>query len=428
MIEETVPVSNPPPMVIERTQPRAPYAAGVRGPLHILFIVENSTVPPDVRVWREARFARARGFRVSVIAPRTADHPREHETIEGIDIYRHPVCERGSGKWAQLAEYGSALAHEAWLSLKVFRRHPFQIFHGANPPDHVFMIALLFRMLGVRFVFDHHDLAPELYLSKYGGRKNIFYHGLRLMERLSCRTAHAVVSTNRSYKRHVVAAHGIDPGKVFIVRNDPEATQEPTLVAPRTDAAHTRLLYLGSINTQDGVDLLVRSLHLLAYELGERDFRCDIIGDGDALERVRALSAELGMDRYLQFPGFVQSKKAVLAHIRSADICLESAPLNELNAKSTFIKVMEYMSQAKPVVAFDLPETRFSTAGAAVLVPPNDVCAFARAVQALMHDPARRAELGRLGRQRIVNELNWGRSAGSLSRTYASLLQPGSEP
>jgi glycosyltransferase involved in cell wall biosynthesis len=401
-----------------------PLRVRVRRP-HVLFIVENSTVPMDVRVWREARFARGRGFHVSVIAPRTPDYPLTYEVLEGIEIYRHPICDRWSGAGGQLAEYGSALVHETLLSVKIFRRRPFQVIHGANPPDHLFLIALLFRPFGVKYVFDHHDLAPELYLTKFGGRKTILYRGLRLMERLSCRTAHAVISTNRSYQRHVIERYGIDVRKMFVVRNDPEVTQEPTLVAPRAagvGAARTRLLYLGSINTQDGVDLLVRSLHLLVHELGERDFRCDILGDGDDLKRVRELCTDLGMDPYVHFAGFVRDKKTILAHIRAADICLESAPLNEVNTKSTFIKVMEYMAQAKPIVAFDLPETRISTGPAAILVRPNDQQQFAQAVQTLIRNPARRGDLGRLGRQRIVSELNWGRSAEALSRTYDTIL------
>jgi glycosyltransferase involved in cell wall biosynthesis len=398
---------------------------------HILFIVENITVPQDRRVWREACFARNCGFRVSVIAPKSTHDPLSHEVIDGIGIYRHPVWSRGSGKIAQLAEYGSALLYEILLSLKIFRRHPFQIIHGANPPDHLFLIALLFRPFGVKFVFDHHDLAPELYLAKYGGNKSFVYRVLRWMERLSCLTAQAVISTNRSYKRHVVKTHRIDPRKVFIVRNDPEVSHEPPQASRRgggTSAAGTRLLYLGSINKQDGVDLLVRSLHILVHELGEWDIRCDILGDGDDLPRVRELTNRLCMDRHLHFAGFVHDQKVLLAKIHAAHICLESAPLNELNTKSTFIKIMEYMSQAKPIVAFDLPETRYSTAGAALLVPPNDVRDYALAIRALIRDPARQAELGRLGRQRIMSKLNWGCSIQSLSDAYAYLLQPGSSP
>ena len=393
---------------------------------HILFIVENTTVPQDPRVWREALYAYSRGFRVSVIAPAT-DEDLPHETIEGIDIYRHPAWNQGSGKLAHLAEYGSALLYEFLLSVRIYRKHPFQIIHGANPPDHIFLIALLFRVLGVKFLFDHHDLAPELYLSKYKSRKGFFYHLLRYMERLSCKTAHAVISTNVSYKRHVIEHHRIDSRKVFVVRNDPEVAQEPTLgscFAKERTRMVARLLYVGAINTQDGVDLLIRSLHILLHELKEPNFRCVVIGDGDDLQRVRELCTQLGMDTYINFIGFVRDKKVIIDHIRHADICLESAPLNEVNTKSTFIKIMEYMSQERPIVAFDLPETRYSTGGAALLVPPNDMPEFARAIMKLIRDPMLRAELGRHGRQRIVNKLNWEHSIKSLSRTYLYLLSP----
>jgi glycosyltransferase involved in cell wall biosynthesis len=218
---------------------------------------------------------------------------------------------------------------------------------------------------------------------------------------------------------------------VFILRRIPPLSLHLPHSAPRggeTPPAGSRLLYLGSINKQDGVDLLVRSLHILVHELGEWDIRCDILGDGDDLPRVRELTNRLCMDRHLHFAGFVHDQKVLLAKIHAADICLESAPLNELNTKSTFIKIMEYMSQAKPIVAFDLPETRYSTAGAALLVPPNDVRDYALAIRALIRDPARQAELGRLGRQRIMSKLNWGCSIQSLSDAYAYLLQPGSSP
>jgi glycosyltransferase involved in cell wall biosynthesis len=188
--------------------------------------VENNTFPPDIRVWREARTAKQAGYDVSVISPWDARFPAPHEVIDGIEIYRHPSLNSGGGIFNQVVEYANAFLWEAFLSLKVFLKNRFDVIHGANPPDHIFILAAAFKPFGVKFVFDHHDLAPELYLCKFNSEKNIVYRVLSLMEKLSYRGADAVVSTNESYKRHVVARHGVKPEKVFVVRNDPEVGEK----------------------------------------------------------------------------------------------------------------------------------------------------------------------------------------------------------
>ena len=206
-------------------------------PVHVLFIVENNTVPTDIRVWKEAQTAKKNGYDVSIIAPRSKVFSNTHEVVDGIRIYRHPAFNNGSGKLNQLLEYANAGLWETILSWRVFLKNRFHIIHAANPPDHAFLIARLFRPFGVKFVFDHHDLAPELFLDKFGGHPHLAHRMLTLMERWSCRSAVAVISTNESYRRIVVARHGLQAERVFVVRNDPEVDPGPEPGAPRRDRA-----------------------------------------------------------------------------------------------------------------------------------------------------------------------------------------------
>lgn len=376
-------------------------------------------MPRDIRVWREALTARGAGYSVAVIAPRSSSYPKRYEVIDGIEIYRHPCPGSSGGKLGQLAEYGAALLWETLLSLKLFFKNRFDIIHGANPPDHIFLIALLFRPFGVKYIFDHHDLAPELYVCKYNGKKNAAYRLLSAMERLSCRAADAVISTNRSYKAHVMERHGVPPEKIFIVRNDPEQPAPRALPLGRfLNGRPTRLVYVGSINRQDGVDAVMRTVHILMNDLGKRRIHCTVVGDGDDLPRVKGLCAQLGVAPQVTFTGYVNSRAAVKAIIEDADICLETAPHSEVNCKSTFIKVMEYMSAGKPIVAFDLEETRYSAQGAALLVEQGNLRAFAEATARLIDDPELRARLGADGKRRIATELNWDKAARELLRAY----------
>jgi glycosyltransferase involved in cell wall biosynthesis len=389
-------------------------------PAHILFIVENNTVPTDVRVWKEAKTARKNGYEVSIIAPKSKVFCKKYEVIDGIHIYRHPAFNNGHGKINQLLEYATACLWESILSWRVFLEKRFDIIHAANPPDHVFLIAKVFRPFSVRFVFDHHDLAPELFLGKFGSRKNLFYRLLILMERYSCRSADAVISTNESYKRIVLRRHGLRPESVFIVRNDPEVEAEPTRPLPREASigGPTKLLYVGSINNQDGVDLLIKSLHLLVRQLRQTKIHCTVIGDGDHLKSVRRLCDELGIGSFLTFTGYIHDRRIVKEYIAEADICLETAPDNEANRKSTFIKVMEYMLAGKPVVAFDLDETRFTLQDSGLLVSPNRLDHFANAIQKLIEDPPERRRLGEMARSRILDGLNWSNAASEMIRAY----------
>lgn len=390
----------------------------------ILFIVENNTVPPDIRVWREARTAKQAGYGVVVISPKNSTYAKSYEVIEGIEIYRHPSLALGEGKINQVIEYGNAFFWEAVLSLRVFFKKRFHVIHGANPPDHLFLIGLLFRAAGVRYIFDHHDLAAELYVAKFNGRKGLVYRVLSLMEKMSCATADAVITTNQSYRDYVIEKHGTPPEKISIVRNDPEVpAPHKGGRAGEPKRPKINLLYIGSINRQDGLDLLLRAVHILVNQLDQRQVHCTVIGDGDDLPRVKALCAKWSLDAFISFTGYIYDRAKIRACIEEADICLECAPASEANSRSTFIKIMEYMAAGKPIVAFDLQETRYSAQASALLVEPGNLKAFAAAVEKLIREPSLREKLGTCGRNRIIHELNWENSATALRQIYAQVLR-----
>jgi glycosyltransferase involved in cell wall biosynthesis len=392
---------------------------------HILFIVENNTVPTDIRVWREAKAARQAGYEVSIISPVCEPYSKKNEVIEGIKIYRHPGVNIGKGKIKQILEYVNAFFWEALLSVRIFSSNPFQIIHGANPPDHIFILCVIFKFFNVKYIFDHHDLAPELYRCKYLKKKDFFYYFLKMMEELSCRMADLVISTNESYKRHIIANHGIPPSKIHIVRNDPEArTRLDGFTQPqKIDSASTKLLYVGSINYQDGVDMLVRVVYSIVKEFQFKKIQCQIVGDGDNLQNVRKLCSDLCMDQYISFSGYIHDREKINNLIDEADICVETARDSEVNRKSTFIKIMEYMSAGKPIVAFDLDETRFSVGDTAILVEPDNIQAFAIAVINLVDNPKRIKKFSEQSQKRIINYLNWEIAKKNLLNAYDLLLK-----
>ncbi len=391
----------------------------------ILFIVENNAVPTDIRVWREATTAKRAGYSVTIISPKNRNFSKSYEVIDDIEIYRHPFIKNKGGKINQLVEYANAFFWEVLLCLKVFFKKRFHIIHAANPPDHIFLIALLFKLFGVKFIFDHHDLAPELYISKFNGKKKMIYRSLSLMEKLSCLTANAVISTNQSYKEHVIKRYGIKPEKIFVVRNDPEVPkiQESERVEQYRSKHLTKLLYIGSISNQDGVDLLIKVVHIIVNQLSQGQIHCTVVGDGDDLPRVKRLCTELRMNPYFDFTGYIYDRKIIRTFIEETDICLETAPYSEANCRSTFIKVMEYMAAGKPIVAFDLDETRYSAQGSALLIEHGNLRAFAEAIEKLICDPGLRERLGKYGQSRITEVLNWNNSSRELMQAYTHVLR-----
>jgi glycosyltransferase involved in cell wall biosynthesis len=411
----------------------------------VLMLVEQE-FPRDTRVRNEAFTLAANGLQVSIIALRGAgEKPRE--SLNGVTVYRLPrltvfrkLPDAERSRIAALAnklgvlvgyvaEYGYFTAGCLILSCYIAWKDGFDVVHAHNPPDTLFIVGAFHKLFGKKFVFDHHDLSPELYQSRYTTPSGLVSRGLALCEKASVKTADVVIATNESYREIDIRRNGIEPAKVFIVRNGPDLGRvrltdpDPAL----RGKARMVLGYLGAMNPQDGVDYMLRSLHHLRYQLKRSDFYCVAIGAGDSFEALKSLAVDLRLEDCLMFTGFISDQDMVRL-LSTVDICLDPNPSSPLNDVSTWIKVMEYMALGKPVVSFDLKETRVSAADAAVYVKPNDEAAFAGAIARLMDDPAERARMAEVGRTRIHNQLSWQVTSKKLMDAYEFLLGRAARP
>lgn len=387
-------------------------------------LLENNPYPQDTRVSLEARMLVEAGYHVSVIAPRAPGQPLV-QTVEGVRTYRFPAPPVADGLRGYVTEYALSMLAALVLSVVVLRREGFDVIHAHNPPDTFFAIAVPYKLLGKRFVFDHHDLSPELYYARFGGdASRLVYHALLLLERLTYRWADHVITTNESYKRVAMQRGRVPADRITIVRNGPDLSQipKPAPDSERAKSAKAAIAYVGQMGTQDGVDYLVRALGHLVHDLGRTDVRAVIIGGGDALDGLKSLSNRLGLNQYIRFTGRVSHADA-LNHLSEADICAVPDPSNAYNDRSTMIKIMEYMALGKPTVAFDLPEHHRSAGTSALYVPANDEFEFACALRDLMDDPALRQTMGEIGRRRVEQELGWHHSAPKLVHAYSKLFQ-----
>jgi glycosyltransferase involved in cell wall biosynthesis len=376
-------------------------------PPRVLIVVENVPVLRDRRVWQECRALVAAGYRVSVICPMAAGDPRV-EYREGVAIYRYPPSPEASGTIGFLYEFAYSWVRTLLLSWKVLRREGFDVIQACNPPDTFFAIAWLYKPLRKRFVYDQHDLAPETYESRFERPSRALLWGLRLLERLTYRTADRVIATNASYREVALTRGGKAPEDVVVVRNgpDPQRMRRGPSRPELRDGRRHLCCYLGMMGPQDGVDLLVRAVAVLVHDLDRRDCSFVLLGDGDSHQQVRALVRELELEDYVTMPGFVADDQ-LGAYLSTADLGLCPEPRNPLNEVSTLVKVMEYMAFELPVVAFDLKETRLSAGEAAVYVTPNEVKEFATAIAGLLDDADRRGAMARAGRRRVEEVLAW---------------------
>ena len=400
-------------------------------PPHVLLIVQNLPVPLDRRVWLECRALRARGYRVSVICPKGPGDPA-YERIEGVDIYKYRPAPAASGFLSFAWEFAYSWLRTAWLSLQVGRRGRFDIIQACNPPDTYWLLALFWRPFGVRFVFDHHDLNPELFLSRFGepqgGRQRLEYRGLLWLERRTLRAAHRIISTNESYRAIAIRRGDRRPDHVAVVRSGPD-TQEMRPIYPdhprSTDGIN--LVYLGIMGPQDGVDQVLLVVDELVNRRGRTNVTATLLGFGDCLEDLKAQAASLGLDDHVTFTGRVD-RVQIADHLSRADIGLGPDLKTPLNDLSTMNKTMEYMAYGLPSVAFDLAETRVSGADSVLYVPSGDILAFADAVEKLIDDPGVRAELGREARARVAADLDWRTQAEAYVSVFDELSgysQPG---
>ncbi|WP_354637390.1 glycosyltransferase family 4 protein [Kitasatospora camelliae] len=384
-----------------------------------LILVENLSVPFDRRVWQECTTLRDAGWTVDVICPQGSKRDTEAEAeIEGVRIHRYPLRAATGGPAGYLREYGSALWHTARLARRV---GPVDVVHACNPPDLLFLPALWLKRRGARFVFDQHDLVPELYLSRFDRGEDLLYRAVCALERLTYRAADVVLATNESYREVALRRGGRRPEDVFVVRSAPDTDRfQPVPPEPELKRGKPHLLcYLGVMGPQDGVDYALRALAKLRDEFGRTDWHAVFVGAGDTFEAMVELSRRLGLSEQVEFTGRVPDADLV-RYLSTADVCLSPDPRNPLNDVSTMNKVLEYMVMGRPIVSFDLREARVSAGDAALYAPADDEAAFAGLIAQLMDDPEKRAWMGKLGQERIGGPLAWRNSQRALLAAYAA--------
>ncbi len=402
-------------------------------------MVVDQCYPWDPRVRKEASTLRRANYEVIVIAVRGKGQ-KIREEIDGVLVYRIPKMSlpvrrgtrRSSSYWKALAKVQtiSSFCFEHILftlisfsmSFYVYLQYGFDVVHLHNPPDTLFLIGAFYKSIGAYYIFDHHDLSPDLYRIRLSKGNDFMYRILMMFEKLSCKIADLIISTNESYRDIEILRHKVNGDKIFIVRNNPILNGNPSSIGKDVpDNVKKVLLFLGMINPQDGVDVLLHIIRYLVRERGVGDFVCKIVGDGDALPYVKELANNLQVEEYVRFEGFTDDGEAIQEYLKSCDVGIEPAPDNELNRYSTFIKVMEYMAAGKPVVAFDLKETRYSLGKFGILIPPGDVEGFACAIERLLREPQLGRRLGAGGQEKIRDQFNWDHSSANLLAAYKSL-------
>jgi glycosyltransferase involved in cell wall biosynthesis len=384
----------------------------------ILIIVENLPVPFDTRVWKEAFALNNAGYQVTVLCPRGKGHEKGYEQLSGVHIYRHPMPKEGNTPLGYVWEYGCALLWEFLFSWWIFLRRGFQVIQGCNPPDDIFMVALPFKLFGVKYIFDHHDVNPELYLSKYD-KQGFFYKAQVWMEHLTFRTSDVVMSTNHSYRNIAMGRGGIAPEDVFVVRNGPDLkTFIPVAPNPALRYGKRYLIgYVGVMSSQEGLDILLDVAEHIR-SMGRDDVHFTCVGGGPGLAQLRQMTKSRNLEDLVNFTGRV-SDADLLEVLSTADVCVNPDRPCQMNDMSTMIKIMEYMALGKPIVQFDLKEGRFSAQDASLYCDKdNQVEDFSNKLLWLLDHPEARQRMGEFGSMRVKNELAWEYSVENLLAAY----------
>ncbi|HMJ91842.1 MAG TPA: glycosyltransferase family 4 protein [Candidatus Acidoferrum sp.] len=389
----------------------------------VLIIVENLPVPLDRRVWQEACALRDAGYEVVVICPQMRGHTAAEEVTEGIYVYRHWISEEAGGFIGFFREYASALFGETRLAWKVWRKHRPTIIHLCNPPDLLFVVALPFKLLfGTRVIYDVHDVWPEMFEAKFGGR-GLFYWFVRLAERLTYACADVVLATNRSVKRTAVERGGKESGDVFIVRTSPKIATANTQETPALRKGRKFLVgYVGVMGNADGVKFLIDAAAHIVHELARKDVQFLLMGTGPEHANLAAQRDQLGLQEFVDLPGRV-TNEFLFSALKTIDLGVSCDPINSYNDHCTMNKVLEYMAFGKAQVMFNLTEGRESAGDAAVYVNENSATQLGDAIVRLLDDPDGRERMGKLGESRVREQLNWERSVVQLLAAYQTAMR-----
>jgi glycosyltransferase involved in cell wall biosynthesis len=395
----------------------------------VLFLVENLPSPFDRRVWQEASTLRDAGWTVSIICPTGKGYDKHFEVVEGVHIWRYDLPE-ASGALGYLKEYSIALGWTLFLSLKVFLTRGFDVIHACNPPDLFYLIGSFYKLFGKKFIFDHHDLCPELYEAKFG-RRDLLYRLMLFFERWTFRIADVSIATNESYRRIAIERGGMPPRLVFVVRSGPSLERMKIVPQDERLKKGRRYLvgYVGVMGKQEGIDYLLRAAAHLVHEHGRTDIHYGLVGGGTSLEEMKELAQALGVAEYVTFTGRVPDDE-MLAMLNTADVCVNPDEANAMNDLSTMNKVMEYMALGKPMVQFDLVEGRVSAQEASLYARRNDPADFAVKLAALLEDPGLREQMGAFGQRRVRETLEWRHEAPKLLAAYELIhpLVPSDQP
>jgi len=388
----------------------------------VLILLQNEPVPSDRHVWNQSLALVRAGYEVTVICPKGETRDRaSFERRDGVAIHRYEPRQARDRTLEYGLEYASALWNIARIARRLARRRPFDLVHACSPPDFLLLAALPLRRKGSRFVFDHHDLTPELFVTRFGSRGGLLHRLTLRAEQVAFRLADVVLSVNDSYREIAIARGRRHPEDVVVVRTGPDLERfAPMPPDPVLKRGRRHLLsYVGVMGEQDGIDHALRALALLHAR--RRDWRAVFMGDGDMLDDMRALARELGIEQAVEFTGWVEQDhiRRVLA---SSDLCLAPDPTNPLNDVSSMVKLSEYMAMSRPIVSYDLPESRVSAASGAAYAKPDDVGDFARLIDELLNDPERRAAMGAAGRDRVERRLAWEHQERALLAAYERAL------
>ena len=392
------------------------------GQKRILILVENLPVPFDRRVWMEATTLHQAGYGVSVICPQ-GQYRGFYEVLDGISIYRYPLPSLG-GIFGHLVEYGIAVPMTFLLTCVVFFREGFDVIQSANPPDFFFVIGALFKLLGKKYVFDHHDLVPEMCETRWTGWKRVVMRRIcRAAEWATFRTADRVIATNHSYREVALTRGAVPPDHVVVVRSGPRLDRFRPAPPDSTskDGRPYRVGYLGVMGPNDGLEYLLEAAAHIVHARKRTDIEFVLIGGGDCYPDLVAMNRRLRLEPFVRFTGRIPDDE-VHALLSAADLCVAPDPKDALNDLSTMNKIIEYMAMGKPVVAFALREGRVSAEDAAVYATPNDAVEFGEKILELLAAPEQRHRMGLRGRERFEQQLAWEHQERVLLALYRDLL------